>query len=97
MKMFVMQVAKLMSMLKTRYSDRQERLHTEAVNRLADHRKRVEAEVDRKNKSQKEARRQVSRVLSRADAVKEAKMRRGGGDSRGRGRGRGRARGRGGR
>lgn len=85
-------------MLKTRYSDRQERLHTEAVNRLAAHRQQVEAEEDRKNKSQKEARRQVSRLLSRADAVKEAKMRRGGGaDSRGRGRGRSRGRGRGGR
>lgn len=41
-------VAKLMAMLKTRYQDRTERLHVEAVKRLASHREVVRAEVDRK-------------------------------------------------
>lgn len=41
-------VARLMSMLKARYEDRQERLHVEAVDRLAKHREQVEAEVARK-------------------------------------------------
>ena len=88
-------VAKLMTMLKTRYEDRTERLHVEAVNRLASHRAVVQEEVERKMKKQKEARQAVSRLLSRAEAIKEAKARKGkarggGGASRGRGRGRGR-------
>ena len=41
-------VEKLMNMLKTRYQDRTERLHKEAVVRLAAHRKVVQAEVSRK-------------------------------------------------
>ena len=41
-------VAKLMSMLKARYEDRQERLHNEAVERLAKHREEVAAEAIRK-------------------------------------------------
>ena len=41
-------VARLMSMLKARYEDRQERLHVEAVDRLAKHREQVEAEMGRK-------------------------------------------------
>lgn len=41
-------VSKLMSMLKARYEDRQERLHNEAVVRLAKHREEVEAVVGRK-------------------------------------------------
>ena len=44
-------------------------------------------------KKQKEARQSVSRLLSRAEAIKEAKARRGGGGEGGRGRGRGRGRG----
>jgi len=88
-------VAKLMNMLKTRYEDRKERLHVEAVDRLAAHRAVVQAVAERKMKKQKEARQAVSRLLSRAEAIKEAKARkggggRGGGASRGRGRGRGR-------
>lgn len=90
-------VAKLMAMLKTRYEDRTERLHVEAVERLAAHRAQVEAEMERKMQKQKEARRAVSRLVSRAEAIKEAKARRGGGGGRedgGRSRGRGRGRGR---
>lgn len=41
-------VAKLMAMLKTRYQDRSERLHVEAVQRLSAHRAVVRAEVARK-------------------------------------------------
>ena len=89
-------VAKLMSMLKTRYEDRTEKLHVEAVERLAAHRAQVEAEMARKMAKQKEARKAVARLVSRAEAVKEAKARRGGGREDG-GRGRGRGRGRGGR
>ena len=85
------QVAKLMSMLKTRYEDRQERKHVEAVKNLAAHRAEVEKTVERQMRHQKEARRQISRVLSRSEAIKEAKARRGGGSgSRGRGFKRGR-------
>ncbi|XP_045029896.1 ribosome biogenesis protein BMS1 homolog [Daphnia magna] len=95
-------VAKLMAMLKTRYEDRTDRLHVEAVERLAAHRAVVQAEAQRKMKKQKEARQSVSRLLSRAEIIKEAKARKrggsGGGEDSGRGgRGRGRGRGRGGR
>lgn len=41
-------VAKLMAMLKTRYQDRTDRLHVEAVDRLAAHRAVVQAEAQRK-------------------------------------------------
>jgi ribosomal protein S3 len=41
-------VAKLMAMLKTRYDDRKDRLHVEAVERLAAHRTVVQAEAERK-------------------------------------------------
>ncbi len=43
-------VAKLMAMLKTRYDDRKDRLHVEAVERLAAHRSVVQAEAQRKVK-----------------------------------------------
>ena len=83
----VFQVAKLMSMLKTRYEDRQERKHVEAVKNLAAHRAEVEKTVERQMRHQKEARRQVSRLLSRSEAIKEAKARKGGGGSGAGGRG----------
>ena len=41
-------VAKLMAMPKTRYEDRKDRLHVEAVDRLAAHRAVVQAEAHRK-------------------------------------------------
>ncbi|XP_065583035.1 ribosome biogenesis protein BMS1 homolog isoform X2 [Artemia franciscana] len=61
----------LMKILKTRYTERQDKLHKEAVQRIKEHRKKVEASEEQKLKRQRELKQKVSRVLSKMEAKKE--------------------------
>jgi len=60
-----------MKILKTCYTERQDKLHKDAVQRIKEHRKKVEASEEQKLKRQRELKQKVSRVLSKMEAKKE--------------------------